>query len=172
MLPEGKLLKLIATWKQDCGVEINNRWCVPVDSGQRQDMFKSLIKTLVELYGYTEEEMDSAQLLRLIIEASVIPTSPNKKTWAAVVERDWKDMLVWQFPQETLYHDPTTEEPRPKRPKRERKEYVKAERPPKEEEVIELENPLTDEDRAAMSNGEVEYEVDENILKLLRGENE
>jgi hypothetical protein len=135
--------------------------CVPIDKVLRTEMYKNLIKTLIELHGYTKDDLQG-NTYRRVMEASINPNSEKKEKWRMAATDDWMDAVDTFFPHQLLVHDSSTEPERPKREQFVKKTYVSDDAP------IELENPL---DRSQLTDiPPPNDEDDEEFLKLLRGD--
>lgn len=106
MLTDTELAKLIVSWKSQTGTEIRGRMCVPVDSALRINMYKDLIETLIVNHGYAEDDLMSTMTKRMVIEASLNPNSPGKKTWETMATADWEQSVADRFPVQVLTHNP------------------------------------------------------------------
>lgn len=115
MLTETELSRLLVSWKNQYGKEIKDRFHVPVERSARLDMYKTLIKTLIELHGYKQEDFEG-KTYRMVMEASIAPNSDKKDTWRLSATSDWNDALDVFFPSQLLAHDSSSEPERPKRP--------------------------------------------------------
>lgn len=156
MLNETELSRLIVSWKNQQGEEIKGRMCVPIDKGLRTEMYKNLIKTLIEKHNYTQEDLES-NTYRRVMEASINPNSERKEGWRKAATSDWNDALDVFFPQELLVHDSSTE-PERKQPSR---TFVA------DDEPVELKNPA---DQSIYKDlPEVKHVPDEEFLKMLEG---
>lgn len=157
MLNETELNRLIVSWKNQMGEEIRGRMCVPIDKGLRTEMYKNLIKTLIEIHNYTQEDFEG-NTYRRVMEASVNPNSERKEGWRKAATSDWNDALDVFYPQELLQHDSSTE---PERKKSTRPEYVP------DDEPVELKNPS--DPSIYRDLPEVIHVPDEEFLKQLEG---
>lgn len=161
MLSENELAKLLVNWKQQQGEEIKTRFCVPVDRSARLQMYKNLIKTLVELHGYNNDDLEG-NTYRRVMEASINPNSEKKEQWRQAATADWNDAIASFFPQQVLVHDSSQE---PERPKREKREQISTESAYSD--AIELENPW---DSSVSTDIPLpESEIDHEFLKLIQG---
>ena len=118
MLTETELSRLIVSWKNQEGEDIKGRRCVPIEG--RLEMYKTLVKTLVELHGYGQEDLEG-KTYRMVMEASINPNSDKKEGWRKAATADWNDAVDLFFPQQLLKHDSSTE------PVREKKTFNKTE---------------------------------------------
>lgn len=125
MLSENEFAKLLVSWRKQYGIEIKGNYCVPINGNDRTAMYRNLIKTLIEIYEYTEENLESAMVERKIMEASVNPASPKKKEWLLVAIRDWKNALDDFFPKEILEFDSSKLPKKEPRPEYDQVEYAK-----------------------------------------------
>ncbi len=156
MLSETVLNRLIISWKADKGVEIKGRMCVPTDNGLRRDMYKHLIKTLVEEHGYTQEDFEGITFRR-VIEASMNVNSDKKEGWKRAAIACWNEALNSFFPMEVLTHDSSTEPER----KQSTRTYVP------DDEPIELKNPI--DESIYKDIPKVNHVPDEEFLEVLKG---
>lgn len=116
MLTETEFARLLVSWKNQFGEEIRGRMCVSIDG--RTEMYKSLIKTLIELHGYKQEDFEG-KTYRMVMEASINPNSDKKEGWRLAATADWNNAIDVFFPQQLLRHDPSTD------PVREKRKYEK-----------------------------------------------
>jgi hypothetical protein len=157
MLTETELNRLIVSWKNQMGEEIKGRMCVPIEG--RTEMYKNLIKTLIELHGYTQEDLEG-KTYRTVMEASINPNSERKEGWRKAATADWNNAVDSFFPQKLLEHDSSSEPERPKRG------YSRPAYTPQDE-PVELEKPI---DRTIFSElPKVTHVIDEDFLKQLEG---
>lgn len=108
MLTETEFARLLVSWKNQYGKEIKDRFCVPVERTSRMDMYKTLIKTLIELHGYTQSDFEG-KTYRMVMEASIAANSDKKDVWRMSATADWNDALDVFFPSQLLQHDKATE---------------------------------------------------------------
>ena len=120
MLTETELSRLIVSWKNQEGEDIKGRRCVPIEG--RLEMYKTLVKTLVELHGYSQEDLEG-KTYRMVMEASISPNSDKKEGWRKAATTDWNNAVDFFFPQKILRHDSSAEPVREKREKFVKKEY-------------------------------------------------
>lgn len=157
MLTETELARLITSWKNQCGEEIKGRMCVSIEG--RTEMYKTLIKTLIELHQYTQEDLEG-KTYRMVMDASVNPNSERKEGWRKAATADWNDAVDFFFPQKLLMHDVSTEPERPKRSRTEKVEYSA------EDPRLAKDNPV---DRTIFEGlPAVNDPVDEEFMKLLQ----
>lgn len=114
MLTETELARLLVSWKNQYGKEIKDRYHVPVERSARLDMYKTLIKTLIELHGYEQSDFEG-KTYRMVMEASIAANSDKKENWRMSATGDWNDALDVFFPSKLLAHDSSTEPERAKR---------------------------------------------------------
>lgn len=158
MLTETELARVLTSWKNRFGEEIRGRMCVPIEG--RCDMYKNLIKTLIELHNYTLEDFEG-KTYRAVMEASIAGSSTGQKLekWRQAATTDWFNAMDSFFPQTILEHDSSNEPERPRaqRPERPTTEYDNG--------PVELKNPLD----KSIFNGlpKVKHIVDEDFLKQL-----
>lgn len=154
MLTETELARLIVSWKNQMGEEIRGRMCVPIEG--RREMYKHLIKTLIELHGYAQEDFEG-KTYRMVLDASVNPNSERLEGWRKAVTADWNNALDSFFPQQLLQHDSSAE---PKRKTVEKTEYVN------EDPRLEKDNPIDPSIFAGLPP--VNDPVDEEFMKMLK----
>lgn len=163
MITNVELAKELASLKEQMGVVIKNRACIPIDSGERQYIFKTLIESLKIRYKMVESDFDSAMILRMVQEASVNPNSDKLQGWKRAVEDDWNRALAAKFPRQFTAHDPSTEAPKQEY-KRSGPEYVDEDPRVKNEKII---------DRSIFEGlPPVVDPTDEDFLKQLEGKDE
>lgn len=159
MLTETELARVIVSWKNKCGEEIRGRMCVPIEG--RCDMYKILIKTLIELHNYALTDFEG-KTYRTVMEASIPASSTGEKEqrWRMAATTDWFNAMDIFFPQTILEHDSSTEPERAKRPER-------PAAPEYDNGPVELKNPL---DKSIFNElPKVNHLVDEDFLKQLEG---
>jgi len=166
-ITESQLAKEIASLKELLGDVRNSRRVIPIDSGIRQDIFKTLIETLKVRYDLEEDDFDGPIFLRLILETSVNPNSERKEGWKRAVTDDWRRALASKFPRELIMHDPSTEtKVERKTTDRQETTYSKTEYV-NEDPRLQNENPI---DRSIFEGlPPVVRIVDEEFEKLLEG---
>jgi len=164
MITNVELAKELASIKEQMGVIIKHRACIPIDTGERQYIFKTLIETLKVRYNMEESDFDSAMVLRMVIEASVNPNSERLAGWKRAVEDDWNRALAAKFPRQIISHDPATEGPKQEYKRSHGPEYVDEDPRLKNEKLI---------DRSIFDGlPEVDDPVDEDFMKQLEGNDE
>jgi hypothetical protein len=159
MLTDTELARVLVSWKNRCGEEIRGRMCVSIDG--RCDMYKNLIKTLIELHNYTLEDFEG-KTYRAVMEASIPGSSTGQKLekWRQAATTDWFNAMDSFFPQTILTHDSSNEPERPRAPRPERPASPEYDNGP-----IELKNPL---DKSIFTGlPKVKHIVDEDFLKQL-----
>lgn len=161
MLTETEFARFIVSWKNQMGEDIRGRFCVPIDRFARIEMFKNLIKSLIELHGYKEEDFEG-KTYRMVMEASVNPNSERKEKWREAATTDWFDALDTFYPKQLLVHNSGDEPERPKRERLEPKKSVPSDSP------VELENPL-DKSLLGSDIADPVDEIDHEFLKLIEG---
>lgn len=124
MITEAELAREIANIKEQMGTVINHRACMPVDSGERQYIFKTLIETLKVRYGMSEEDFSGPMIVRVIQDGSVNPKSEKLNGWKNAVRDDWNRAIAAKFPREIIAHDPSTEVPKQKYERKQEYEQV------------------------------------------------
>lgn len=163
MITNVELAKELASLKEQMGTVIKNRACIPIDTGERQYIFKTLIETLKIRYNMVESDFDSAMILRMVQEASVNPNSERLAGWKRAVEDDWNRALASKFPRQIINHDPSTEAPKQEY-RRSGPEYVD------EDPRLHTEKPI---DRSIFEGlPAVVDPVDEDFLRQLEGKDE
>lgn len=156
MLSETELARLIVSWKNQLGEEIKGRMCVPVDSGIRVEMYKSLIKTLIETHNYTQEDLEG-NTYRRVMEASINSNSNKVSIWRELATTDWMRAVDVYFPQEILKHD-SSNDPEPKKWTKK----VEVDEDPR----MKIDNPI---DRSIFEGlPPVNDPIDEEFLKMLK----
>lgn len=174
MLTETKLQSIIITWRKQFGETINNNPCVPTDRTRRRDMYKHLMETLVRLHGYTKEELQFSKTLKMVMDASVNPKSPNKSGWTSIATSDWNYALDDIFPEEILTRDNSNDKTAVERSPEERAaervkwELEKAEEKKKEEE-IQLNNPIDENFESSIASHNDEIIGIDDLMKSLQG---
>ena len=164
MISDVELAKELASLKEQMGTVIKNRACIPIDSGERQYIFKTLIETLKIRYNMVESDFDSAMILRMVQEASVNPNSDKLRGWKQAVADDWFRALASKFPRQIIAHDPSTEFPKQEYKRSSGPEYVD------EDPRLKNEKPI---DRSIFEGlPEVIDPVDEDFMKQLEGTDE
>lgn len=108
MLTETEFARLLMDWRNQFGEDRRGKMVVPVESGPRILMFKTLIKTLIETHGYTEDDL-MGKTYRMVIEASMNPNSPGAETWRKLASDDWIGCIGTFFPSKFAIHDPNQE---------------------------------------------------------------
>ena len=162
MLTETELARLLVSWKNQYGKEIKDRYYVPVERSSRLDMYKTLIKTLIELHGYTQPDFEG-KTYRMVMDASIAANSDKKDSWRMSATSDWNDALDVFFPSQLLAHDSSTE------PERATKNYGNS-APVDEDPRLANEKPID----TSIFEGlpPVIDPVDEEFMKLLEGKDE
>ena len=174
---------LFEDWKRQHGVSKTSKkygyeyYAVPNKPEDRQNMLHILVRTFVEMYGFEEKDFTN-YVKNKIIDACVWAEYDKKKLigWKSHVSRDLNFILGLVFEKKFV----VTEMPKTVRPKEEapvvRSDYKENPEELQVDKVIETErspgelrNPLIlseiDSDIPAP-----EYEIDEEFLKLCRGE--
>lgn len=133
MLIMSDLQQLIVDWKEEHGEEIRGRngktyMGVPIDSDARIHMYKTLMKTLITLHEYSDEDLKvDSQVYRAVMKASVNPTSENKDKWHELATVDWRLAFRAFYKNETIEYtqEEITNEIKEEKPKKERIKYDK-----------------------------------------------
>jgi hypothetical protein len=166
MLDESDFARLLVKWVDDYGVKINRLMCVPIESELRTDMYKHLVKTLIDSYGYDLNDF-KGKTYRLVMEASIPDSSRGEKKvkWLKSCTTDWHRALNSYFEPIILQHDSSKDVGKPEYV---RPAYVKSEqtKPESEHDIVELNNPI---DRSIFKDLPPvnDSEIDEDFLKLL-----
>lgn len=177
MLTDTELAKLIINWKSQTGTSIRGRMCVPNDTAMRVNMYKDLVRTLVDLHQYTEEDLLAYKTQKMVIDASHNPKSPGKDTWVRLATEDWHLVVADEFPMQVLSHDPSTTDISrrtvnpPIAPKLQPRQEMENRTSKGYSENFELENPFDPN----MDTGipDAAYEMDESLIEaLIRGSDE
>lgn len=161
MLTDGALAKILISWRKGSAysVEKNGHMCVPVNRADRMSMYRDLVTTLIEEHQYTEDEL-GGKTERMVVEASISPTSDNKEKWKILCIRDWNDVIDDFFPKAVKQHDPSK---MPERVKQERQTPVEyADVDPR----LARDIPVDESIYAGLPP--VEREIDEEFLQLVK----
>lgn len=160
MLTQNALHRVLVLWKEQCGIEKYGRMWVPIEG--RKDAYKSLIKTLIEKYGYTMEDLDG-QTYRAVMDMSVPEGTDKKDKWRHAATDDWHVAVAVFFPEESeiLVHD-SSNDPAPGA------KYRKPATVSYEDAPVELKNPAGDQFKDAVAGANIDV-LDESFLEELEG---
>ncbi|NJO48269.1 MAG: hypothetical protein HC840_00975 [Leptolyngbyaceae cyanobacterium RM2_2_4] len=161
MLTDTELAKVLIQWRKSSAyaAEKNGHFVVPTNRSDRMNMYRDLIATLTEKYNYTEDEL-GGKTERMVVEASMAPTSQNKDKWKLLCVRDWTEVIVDFFPKETINHDPS------KMPEQIKHERLAPVEYASEDPRLAVDNPVDTTIFAGLPP--VEREIDEEFAKLLK----
>lgn len=179
MISDSELDDVLFAWLDTCGITVRNSVCVPITG--RKDLYKHLIKTLVESYQVSKEDL-KGKVYRKIEEKSMPANSAKDKAWKKNVSTDWGLAINAMFPITILMHDSTNDAVQPvvepvvyqKSPTQyhvekleaANKVYTEGENTPIDLNAG-LKNPL---DFSIFSDRpKIEYVVDEELVRMLRG---
>jgi hypothetical protein len=160
MLTDTELARVVTSWKNKCGEEIRGRMCVPIEG--RCEMYKQIIKTLIELHNYAIDDFEGKTYRYIVLEASIPASSrgEKKENWQKAARSDWMDALDTFFPQQILEHDSSNDPERRQRGSYEKTEYL--DNDPR----LEKDNPI---DKSIFEGvPPVENPIDEDFLKMLK----
>lgn len=172
MLTDTKLADFIVRFLQKKGEPspTGERFFVPKDINARIEFYRLFIKSLVQKYKYTEDDIKGTKLHKLIIDASHNTDHKDKDKkakWVKICEDDWAYAIAYEFEKDDIVdYDFSKEAPR-ERIVKEPKQYTEpiAE---EQEEIVELENPL-DFSKIQVNPDAPDYTPDEDFLKYLDG---
>ena len=163
MLTQTALHRVLVLWREQCGISKYGRMWVPIDG--RRDAYKSLIKTLIEKYNYTLDDLDGSTY-RAVMEISIPEGSEKKERWRHIATEDWYIAVSVFFPEESqiVIHDPSND-PVPGASYRKNSEPVIE----YEEGPAVLKNPAGDQFKSAVEGANIDVLDEDAFLKELHG---